>query len=142
MRLLYVGISPKAPPAIGRPSGQTLRSRVRYHYRGNAEGSTLRLTLGCLLEAELGIRLHRVGSGSRLTFTPAGEEELSRWMAENAFVAWAETSEPWAWEHQALATLDLPLNLSGNAHHSFHGVLRATRAAAKAAARQSPIWAP
>ncbi len=43
--LLYVGISP------GRDvSTQNLRSRVRYHFRGNAEGSTLRLTLGCLLE--------------------------------------------------------------------------------------------
>ena len=35
--LLYVGISPKKPP-----SGQDLRRRIRYHYCGNAEGSTLR----------------------------------------------------------------------------------------------------
>jgi hypothetical protein len=50
LRLLYVGISPKAPPqGGGRPSRQSLRSRVRYHYRGNAYGSTLRLSLGCLL---------------------------------------------------------------------------------------------
>ena len=41
--LLYVGISPKAPPANGRPaSRQNLRTRLRYHMRGNAEGSTLR----------------------------------------------------------------------------------------------------
>jgi hypothetical protein len=34
--LLYVGISPKAPPANGRAaSRQNLRTRVRYHYRGN-----------------------------------------------------------------------------------------------------------
>jgi hypothetical protein len=38
--LLYVGISPKAPPANGgRPSRQTIRGRIRYHYRGNAYGS-------------------------------------------------------------------------------------------------------
>jgi hypothetical protein len=44
--LLYVGIAPKAPPSNGRPpSRQTLRSRIRYHYRGNAAGSTRRLTL-------------------------------------------------------------------------------------------------
>lgn len=47
--LLYVGIAPKKPYADGRSSRSTLRQRVRYHYRGNAEGSTLRLTLGCLL---------------------------------------------------------------------------------------------
>ncbi|MGN9920724.1 GIY-YIG nuclease family protein [Micromonospora palomenae] len=71
--LLYVGISPKAPPTNGRaPSRQTIRSRVRYHYRGNAEGSTLRFTLGSLLADELGIGLRRVGSGKRMTFGREG----------------------------------------------------------------------
>src|SRR6516165_3685858 len=70
LTLLYVGTAPKAPPATGgRASRQTLRSRIRYHFQGNAEGSTLRLTLGCLLARELGITLRRVGSGKRMTFT-------------------------------------------------------------------------
>ena len=48
--LLYVGISPKAPSLKGLPpSRSTLRKRILTHYRGNAEGSTLRQTLGCLL---------------------------------------------------------------------------------------------
>jgi hypothetical protein len=60
--LLYTGISPKAPPTNGRaPSRQRLRNRIRYHYTGNAEGSTLRKTLGVLLTAELNIKLSRVG---------------------------------------------------------------------------------
>ena len=68
LTLLYTGISPNAPPQNGRnPSSQSLGDRIRYHYRGNAEGSTLRLTLGCLLAEELGIQLRRVGSGKRLT---------------------------------------------------------------------------
>lgn len=79
--LLYVGISPKNPK-----SRQTLRSRIRYHFRGNAEGSTLRLTLGCLLEAKLGTVLRRVGSGKRKTFGEA-ERKLTAWMAENAWLA-------------------------------------------------------
>ena len=41
-----------------------------YHYRGNAEGSTLRLTLGCLLSVELDTVLRRVRSGKRTTFGP------------------------------------------------------------------------
>src|SRR5919206_2838407 len=50
LALLYIGISPKAPPANGRPASRsTLRQRLRTHYAGNAEGSTLRRTLGCLL---------------------------------------------------------------------------------------------
>lgn len=48
--LLYTGISPKKPPSNGKPpSSQQLRKRITTHYTGNAAGSTLRLTLGCLL---------------------------------------------------------------------------------------------
>ncbi|WP_376766154.1 GIY-YIG nuclease family protein [Arthrobacter mobilis] len=53
--MLYIGIAWKEPPRNGtRPSTQTLWHRIRYHYRGNAEGSTLRLTLGCHLAGHLG----------------------------------------------------------------------------------------
>lgn len=72
--LLYVGIARKEPPRNGTaPGRQTLWNRVRYHYRGNAYGSTLRLTLGCHLASTLGIALRRVGGGSRLTFSHDGE---------------------------------------------------------------------
>lgn len=86
LTLLYVGIAPKAPPMNGRPSSkQTLRGRIRYHMNGNAESSTLRLTLGCLLSSQLGIDLRRVGSGTRMTFAD-DEARLNDWLAENAFV--------------------------------------------------------
>ena len=68
LTLLYSGISPKAPQKDGKKSSkQTLWNRIRYHYKGNAEGSTLRLTLGVLLSKSLGIELRRVGSGKRMT---------------------------------------------------------------------------
>lgn len=44
-RLLYIGISPQRMRS--RASTQDMRKRIRYHFRGNAAGSTLRLTLGC-----------------------------------------------------------------------------------------------
>jgi hypothetical protein len=138
--LLYIGISPKAPPSDGRPgSRQTLASRIRYHYTGNAEGSTLRLTLGCLLADELGLELRRVGSGHRLTFTVEGEQRLSAWMADHALVAWTETPQPWLLEVKLLRELVLPLNLDGNRHHPFRERLSTLRAAAKARARALPI---
>jgi hypothetical protein len=85
LTLLYIGISPCAPAKNGKsPSKQNQFRRVRYHYRGNAAGSTLRLSLGCLLSVTLNIDLRRVGSGDRLTFA-GGEKQLSEWMAENAF---------------------------------------------------------
>jgi len=97
LALLYVGISPKAPPASGvGTSRQNLRRRLRQHYALNAYGSTLRLTLGCLLAKQLGIVLRRVGSGRRLTFAD-GEARLSQWMADNAFVCWVAHERPWSW---------------------------------------------
>jgi hypothetical protein len=136
---LYAGISPKAPPRNGRaPSRQTLRSRIRTHYTGDAAGSTLRPTLGCLLaDNGLSIALRRYGSGSRRHFG-AGERDLSRWMAERARVSWLFVSEPWIVEEELIAVLDLPLNLDQNANHAFYGTLQKRRADAASAAEALP----
>ncbi len=134
-RLLYVGIAPRR--MANRASRQNLRTRIRYHYRGNAEGSTLRLTLGCLL----GLELRRVGSGMRLTFGQAGERELTAWMAEYAQVCWLKHPEPWIAESALIAQLDLPLNLDQNRRHHFHAYLRNLRATARSRARGLPILA-
>lgn len=140
LTLLYMGISPKRPQKNGRkPSRETLQSRIRYHYRGNAYGSTLRLSLGCLLSDQLGIRLRRVGSDKRMNFTVQGEDKLSCWMEYNAFVSWVEYLKPWEFEAKAFASLSLPLNLQGNEHHPFSPVLSSIRAQARANARKLPI---
>jgi len=76
----------------------------------------LRLTLGCLLSEQLGIKLRRVGSGGRYTFTNPGEQVLDAWMRQHAFVTWVEINAPWELEDYLLtsAGLRLPLNLDGN----------------------------
>lgn len=134
--LLYVGISPRT--FTNKVSTQNLRSRLRYHYRGNAEGSTLRLTLGCLLTEDLGIELRRVGSGTRLTFGADGERRLSEWMRAAARVCWVTTGEPHALETELIRTVSLPLNLDQNAKHAFRLQLRGLRIAAAARARLLP----
>jgi hypothetical protein len=140
--LLYLGISPKAPPKNGRPpSSATLRSRVRYHYQGNAEGSTLRLTLGCLLAENLDISLRRVGSGNRMTFTLPGEAKLTEWMRAHARVCWVEHPNPWDLEHELIQRVCLPLNLDQNSGHPFWKTLSGLRAAAKTTARTLPVVA-
>jgi hypothetical protein len=131
LRLLYVGIAPRR--AIG--SRASLRSRLRSHYRGNAEGSTLRLTIGCLL----GLELRRVGSGTVMTFGPA-EVDLSNWMADNAFVTWVEDSKPWLLESTLISGLDLPLNLDQNTQHSFHPSLSQLRREARRRALTLPVY--
>jgi len=141
-RLLYIGISPSAPPMNGKlPSRQSLYHRLRYHMQGNAEGSTLRLSLGCLLANELGIELRRVGSGHRLTFS-TGEAVLSQWLEGNSRVAWHVCDEkPWQLEEELISKLNLPLNLDMNTDNPFHPILSEVRRAAKAKARALPILA-
>ncbi|MCK8672224.1 hypothetical protein M1M07_14045 [Rhodococcus sp. HM1] len=137
--LLYVGISPKAPPRNGRvASSQTLRSRIRTHYCGNAAGSTLRLSLGSLLSPALGIELRRFGSGDRLHFG-TGEQELSRWMHDHARVGWSTDSTPWEVESRLFTKLVLPLNLDGNDHCSYYARLKQARGDARAHARSLPV---
>jgi hypothetical protein len=141
MPLLYIGIAPKAPwmsGTIQKESTQSLRHRIRYHYRGNAEGSTLRLTLGCLLAFQLGLELRRVGSGRRMTFG-LGEAKLSQWMASHAYVTWFEHVTPWEPEAQIISNLSLPLNLAGNGAHPYWLDLRNIRAAARNRAKALPI---
>ncbi len=137
--LVYVGIAPKETRgATTKPSERTLYARLVDHFRGNAEGSTLRLTLGCLLSDALGIQLRRVGSGRRLTFTNPGEQVLDAWMARNARVVWAVTEKPWDIEKVLLGSLSLPLNLQCN-KHPFVPRLKEIRKAAKDRAKMLPV---
>ena len=139
--LLYVGISPKEPPANGRPpSRSTLRQRLRTHFAGNAAGSTLRKTLGCLLADELGVALRRVGSGDRYTLTNPGEQRLDAWMADHCRVAWREVADPWRLEQEILASgLPLPLNIRDNPSLLHTAVVQAARAAAIRIADALPV---
>jgi hypothetical protein len=137
--LLYVGIAPAKPPSNGRPASRmTLRSRLRTHARRNADASTLRMTLGCLLADRLGIALLRSESG-RFRFSADDEAILTQWMAEHASVVWLVHPEPWLVEDNLIATLDLPLNLKGNRTHPFWATLAAVRAAARAAGREPMV---
>jgi hypothetical protein len=122
-------------------SRQNLRKRLRQHYDRSAEASTLHRTLGCLLSNELGLQLRRVGStGHRTTFAE-GEQILSAWMAENAFVSWVVRERPWDLEDKLISELDLPLNLQGNSHNRFHPVLTEAPARCLAQARALPVMA-
>ena len=122
LQLLYVGISPSRPN-----SRQSLRHRLRTHYAGNAESSTLRLTLGCLL----GLSLQR--DGRSLTFGD-GEATLSTWMERNARVSWVVHPRPWEVEHLLVAKFAPPLNIQGS-DHPYVAHLKRIRAESRAGAR-------
>ena len=137
LTLLYVGISPdkKRKPN----SRSNLKVRVQNHFRGNAEGSTLRRTLGVLLSEKSSFPLTRVGSGRRMTFTHAGEQCLDQWMNDNAFVSWIVHPTPWELEDEMIQRLSLPLNIRGNENHPFVPLLKSLRSSAIKSAREMPI---
>jgi len=70
-----------------------------------------------------------------MTFGRDGEERLSTWMADNAFVCWVEHPRPWQIESVLIRELRPPLNLADNAEHPFCSTLRGLRGAAKQTAR-------
>ena len=134
--LVYSGISPDKK---GKPNSKsTLRTRLRTHYFGNAEGSTLRRTLGILLAQQSGFPLRRVGSGKRMTFTHLGEQWLDHWMEENTRISWILDPEPWVLEENMFKSVSLPLNLKGN-EHVFKNTLSTLRKEAIHQARMLKI---
>lgn len=126
--LLYLGISK-----------QSLRTRLRSHLRGNACGSTLRLSLGCLLANHLDLELRHAGNGDDTTFGP-GEAVLSKWLCEHARITWRPSPEPWKNESDFIATMPLPLNLKHNQCHPFFPTLSKLRGEAKRRAASLAPW--
>ena len=112
--LLYVGISPEKKVKLN--SKANLWTRIKAHLCGNAEGSTLRRTLGVLLEQESGFPLRRVGANHSMTFTHVGEQWLDDWLDNNACISWVEDGEPWILEQDLLSQISLPLNIKNNQH--------------------------
>jgi hypothetical protein len=68
-----------------------------------------------------------------------GEDKLSEWMSENAYVTWVVHPEPWKVEDFAIGRLSLPLNLRDNEKHPFHHTLTSIRRQAKRKARAYSI---
>jgi DNA-binding PadR family transcriptional regulator len=132
--LLYLGIAP-----VEHHSGSSLSKRIRQHYSTNAKSSTLRKTLGVLLEEKSKYSLRRIGNGDRITLTDAGEQWLNEWMQKNAFVAWICHPKPWTVENHLLETISCPFNIKGNKHHPFCSTLERMRETALQRARTLPI---
>ena len=80
----------------------------------------------------------RVGSGTRMTYA-LGEEVLSQWMADNAFVCWEQDDAPWVRERKLIEKLPLPLNLDANKSNPFAATLSGLRQLAREVARQLPV---
>jgi hypothetical protein len=110
-------------PQTAGQAAATLRSRVRYQFRGYAYGSTLRLTLGSLLGQQLDIQLRQAGDGQRITF--GDDEAVLSEEGRPAPVCWAAHPNTLATRSRLIQNLLLPLNLDRNKHSAFHAELSA-----------------
>lgn len=137
LTLLYIGSSPDKKGEAS--STQTLQQRVRYHFNGNADRSTLRRSLGILLAKQSGFPLRKVGSGKKMTLTSKGEQWLDQWMQENAFVTWVEHDQPWDLENELFHAISVPLNIQGNKHNPFAAELTRMRTEAITNAKYAPV---
>jgi len=129
-KLLYIG------------QASNLRRRiVNCHFKGSADVSTLRLTLGCLLEEVLPAKLSVTWRG-RWTFSRDGEKRLSEWMRLHARVTWIRLHDKFVdWpstegegdedvldraERRLIKSFWLPLNLAHN-REAVCGVVKRIR---------------
>lgn len=108
-KLLYIG------------KGSNLKRRILdYHFSGDADVSSLRLSLGCLLSIELGICLWKRPRPTEgeygYTFSDEGEEKLTKWMAENAWVSWSERPDYDESEKKYIRKYTPLLNIDDNPH--------------------------
>ena len=112
MPLLFVGSAPGLAS-----SKRTLRERIlEDHCNGKATNSTLRKSLGVLLFGENRKLLRRIGTSDKMTFKQEGEECLSKWMDENAFVCWYEHKTPWKIKKDVITIFSPPLNIRPGTH--------------------------
>lgn len=144
--LLYVGIARKSEDT--NPA-RHMRDRIREHFNGNAAGSTLRLSLGCLL----GLELRQVGGNKtkikdgreiktkpRYIFANGGEARLDQWLQQHARVAWMPVERPWEVEPMVFGSgLHLPINIER--HQGRGSFVSRTREEAKERAKTLP-WIP
>ena len=130
-RLLYVGIAPSAPSALGRASRRTLRDRLKNHARGPIAHSTLRRTLTVLLDSTLVLAPTRRANG-KLTMSHEAELELTAWMSSHARVSWMVHQSPWLVEHQLITQGPrLPLNIRDSPDPFRHELARLRRNAGR-----------
>lgn len=100
-RVIYTGISQSS-----------LRKRdFRQHFHGNAGGSTLRKSLGCLFGYPL-IPRSKTGEDRKTTLRPQDEERLSDWMHDNLLLYCKPDNQCATAEEQLIKEFDPPLNLS------------------------------
>jgi len=109
-----------------------LRGRLNQHFRGNAEGSTVRYSLGSLMRRQLLLK----GSKGKTKSWGAWETDLTTWMAGNMRFSFFPCANPKDLEVWFLKEFYLPINHKGNDECHFWPVLDITRQIARENSRR------
>lgn len=146
--LLYLGVSPMKSTDTNFHKNN-LKKRLRTHLMNDAEGSTLRKSLGVLLAKKTGYSLRLIkpekqvdknqrGKKKRVTLTNSGEQALDRWLDHNIRVTWLVHSTPWDIIPELFSQFTLPLSLDSPNKIPFHAHLSKWRSQAKKKAKSLP----
>lgn len=96
-------------------SSKSLRSRdFAQHFNGSAGKSTLRKSIGCLMEYKLIPRDAKAPQNGKTTFNDEDERTLTEWMLNNLLLFYCATQDFSALENELIKEYNPPLNLQGN----------------------------
>lgn len=99
---------------VGLASSSLKDRDVKKHLNGNAGGSTLRKSLGCLLGFNLIPRDSHYNNNGKTKFNVTDESKLSEWIKTNLLLLYYTNKEFDHIESLLIQTLNPPLNLSKN----------------------------
>lgn len=104
LRVIYTGITGKS--LQGRDSKQ--------HFNGNAEGSTVRSSVGALLGFKNTFRITKKGKTKKTKYKIDQEVQISDWMKGNLIMYYIESEDYTENEDKLINHFNPPLNLRGN----------------------------
>jgi len=98
-------------PLYTGASADSLRMRIKRHVLGDTRGSTLRASLGLLLQAHLNLTIIPIPTKAYFCFEP--EQRLTDWIVSNTVIGHFETDDPFGLEKGMLADEAGLLNIQG-----------------------------
>lgn len=89
----------------------SLRERLKSHFGPRSESSSLRMSLGLLLEDQLDLQVHTIDKRRKFYFEP--EQSLTDWILNNTHIAYFLTASPMEDERKLISCGYGLLNISG-----------------------------
>ncbi len=93
-------------------SDESLRRRIRVHFKSDTQGSDFRISLSAVLAEHLELK-RELGGHPPTRLGKAGEARLTKWMFETLKIVFCEVRRPKAVESELIQNGQPSLNISG-----------------------------